>query len=69
MQWWRWFAYIAYLGVIAGIFARAHALFPGRPVKTLIIVESPEQPLTLEAAQAALAATGAIVVPGFTVTP
>jgi len=67
MTWW-WQA-LAYLGVVASILARAKALFPGRPVRTMIIVEDPAQPLSVEDAQNLLAPKGAVVMPGFTITP
>jgi hypothetical protein len=64
-----WLTALAYLGVLAGILARAKALYPGRAVRTLIVIEDPSQPLSITDAQVALAQYGATVVPGFSITP
>ena len=66
MNWWQVFAY---LGMLVSILARAKALFPGRPVRTLIVVEDPARPLSAEEAQGLLASTGAVVIKGFSITP
>jgi len=60
---------LAYIGVLAGIIARAKLLHPGKAIRTLIVVEDPGQPLSVDRAQQALNGTGATVLPGFTVTP
>jgi len=60
---------LAYIGVLAGIIARAKALYPGKPIRTLIVVEDPGRPLGVDQAQQLLNGTGAAVIPGFTVTP
>lgn len=67
----NWWQALAYLGIVAGILARAKAQFPGRPVRTMIVLEDPATPMTVDEAQVALAATGKnpVVLPGFTVTP
>lgn len=60
---------LAYLGVLAGIIGRARMLYPGKPIRTLIVVEDPGRPLGVDQAQQLLNGTGATVLPGFTVTP
>lgn len=60
---------LAYIGVLAGIIGRAKTLYPGKPIRTLIVVEDPGRPLSVDQAQVLLNGTGAVVLPGFTVTP
>lgn len=64
-----WLQALAYIGVLAGMIARARTLYPGKPIRTLIVVEDPGRPLDAHQAQQLLNGTGATVLPGFSITP
>lgn len=60
--------WLAYLIIGMQLWIRLR-MFKGKTIRTLIVVEAPGRPLSLEEAQVKLADTGATVLPGFTVTP
>ena len=63
-----WFLALVYLGQLAALLARIVASGFKGPIKTMVVIEDPTRPLSLIELQTRLADTGALVVPGFTVT-
>lgn len=62
------FDFFAYLGLAINLWLRLR-VYKGRTIRTLLVIESPDKPLSAEEAQVRLVDTGAIVLPGFTLTP
>jgi hypothetical protein len=64
-----WLRYLYLLPRLAQLIAEAKLLYPGKPIRTMFIVENPGFLLEVETAQALLESTRATVLPGFQVIP
>ncbi len=58
---WQWLVALVYLGQVAGMIALARLKYPGRSGRTMLIVENPDKPLTVEEAQAAIGDRGVVI--------